>query len=146
MPIWSGFMPDILARPLATLQYLVHPNLHSIGFQKLMGFLAHLRIIDLAHDDRHDKIALERYGDALSQERLAVRGLALESIDPAAAEKIGDVQVAARRDRRELRVEEVDVSDAIDLRIVDHAGIAVTAEAEFGPHIDPHVAVAPGAA
>jgi transposase len=130
-------------RPLASIQQLVQPDLHGVRFDERMRLLADGGIVELTDHERHDQVALIVDGDALSGARAV---LGRDVVEAGAAEQVGDADAAAGAHWREFLVKQVDVGHLVHFRIVDHAGLAVGAETELGPHIDRDVAVAPGPA
>ncbi len=111
--------------------------------QKIQRRAPHSRRVSLAVRDRDEEIAAARDGDA---DRGVPRAIGhLEIIGPDPSGHIGDPDDIARRARRKMLAQQIEIGDAIDLIVVGDAAVAI-AEADLGPHVDLDLAAARGRA
>ena len=91
--------------------------------------------------DRYEEIAAARDRDAKSGVARAVGHF--EIIGPDASGHIGDPHHIARRARRKMLAQQIEVGDTIDLIVVGHATVAI-AETDLWPHVNLELGAARG--
>jgi hypothetical protein len=89
--------------------------------------------------DRDEEIAAARDCDADRGVPQAVGHI--EIVGPDASGRIGDPDDIARRDRRKMFTQQIEIGDAIDLIIVGHTTVAI-AETPLRPQVKLHLAAA----
>src|SRR5689334_13336685 len=126
-----------------SLELGVQPHLHGVGLQEAAHRRGNRVVVEWTDGDGDDQVAIEGDREPLGE---ALAAVLFYAVEPGAAAEIGDPDALALRHRHEIRVEQIDVGNTVDFRILDHAGRAVGAEAELGPDIDLGVVASPGPA
>src|SRR3954452_20152155 len=109
------------------------PARHFAGRLKVQRRAPHLGYVTPAVRDRHEEIAAARDHDA--DRGVPQTAGHFEIVGPDPSGHIGDPDDIARRARRKMLAQQIEIGDAIDLIVVGDATIAI-AETDLRPHID----------